>query len=202
MRVLGGMLLAKDTQSYAGQSMCQIWERSLGSNHRHQEQTEKWRCLENTHQSMERTVWKKSWSFSVFIIHLEFAGRGELGKGRPRREKNWTVRLRAIKSIRTEQPLRKVNFLAYKPSHSSSVLWICKCLCRLAAPEEGTASFSIQSFASAPESYHSALGVINLSNDMPLRRLSKALSPKNCQALSGGSETERSGKPTTYITSM
>lgn len=38
--------------------------------------------------------------------------------------------------------------------------------------KEGTASFSTQSLASAPQSYHSALGVINLSDDMPLKWLS------------------------------
>lgn len=38
--------------------------------------------------------------------------------------------------------------------------------------EEGTASSSTQSLASAPGSYHRAQGVINLSDDTPLRRLS------------------------------
>ena len=51
-----------------------------------------------------------------------------MGGADERREKNSTVRLKAIKSIRMEQLLRKVNFLAYKPSHGSSVLWICKYL--------------------------------------------------------------------------
>lgn len=199
------MLLAKDIQSHPGQKMCQIWERSLWSNHSHQDQTEKLRLLENTHTKIQNAQHRNNPGVSVFVIHLKFWGRGELGKDRTTREKHWTVKLRAIKSIRTEQPLRKMNFLAYKPSHCSSVLWICKCLCRLAAWEEGTASLSTQSLASAPESCNSALGVINLSNDMPLRRLSKAFSPKSCQALSrgggGGSETEGSGKPTTYNTS-
>lgn len=116
-------------------------------------QLEKLRCLENTHTKIWNAQHRNNPGVSVFIIHFKFWGRGDPGKGRPTREKNWTVRLRAIKSIRTEQPLRKVNFLAYKPSHCSSVLWICKCLCQLTAPEEGTASLSTQSLASAPESY-------------------------------------------------
>lgn len=202
MRVLRGMLWQRIHKAVLGRK-CARFEREacevITGTKTKQRNEDAWRILTpkyGTH-SME-----KNSGVSVFIIHLKFGGRGDLGKGRPRRDKNWTVRLRAIKSIRTEQPRRKVNFLAYKPSHRSSVLWICKCLCWLAAPEEGTASLSIQSLASAPESYHSALGVINLSDDMPLRRLSKALSPKNSQALSGGSEAEGSGKPTTHITSM
>lgn len=98
--------------------------------------------------------------------------------------------------------LRKVNFLACKPSHGPSVLWIHKCLYQLVAPEEGTASLSTQSLAPAPESYHSALGVINLSDDMPLRCLSETPFPKGRQALSRGSETEGRGKPRACITSM
>lgn len=79
-----------------------------------------------------------------------------------------------IKSIRTEQPLRKVNFLPYKPSQCSSVFWVCKCLCQPAEPWEGAAALRpTQSLASAPGSHHRALGVINLSGSVPLRRLSK-----------------------------
>ena len=198
--VKGGVLLAKPSQ----QKRCQIWGRGLWINHSHQDQ-KVWEIK----MLGERTLTPNCGmhgveiilSFCLYNTFRAFGGRSN-GGADERREKNWTVRLKAIKSIRMEQPLRKVNFLACKPSHGSSVLWICKCLYQLAAPEEGTASVSTQSLAPASESYHRALGVINLSDDMPLRCLSKTPFPKGCQALSRGSETEGRGKPRACITSM
>lgn len=58
--------------------------------------------------------------------------------------------------------------------------------------EEGTASISTQRLASAPGSYHSAQGVINLSDDMPLRRLSNLPPQRLSSPLPRGSLTSTS----------
>lgn len=128
-----GMLLETKHKVVPADNVPDLRKR-LWCSHSHQDQTENLRCLENPHTKLWNAPCRNDTRVPVFIRYvLSFGGEECYQEVDERREKNWTVRLRAIKSIRTEQLLRKVNFLAYKPSHSSSVLWICKCLCRLAA---------------------------------------------------------------------
>lgn len=93
--------------------------------------------------------------------------------------------LGAIKSIRTEPPLKKVSFPACKPSHCSPSFGVCKCLSALAARGRGgaprelpPAPFKFLHLPSPHGSIPHIQGAVNPGGEVPLCRQSESPSAK------------------------